>query len=388
MMRSNKNAPLHARFDCSQGISEATLLAACIDAAGDERDKLLHDLQSSLQNGLGHHMRGSGWSLSVGDRNNQHGAVSLHWSSRSLDNDESDEDNQSTNPRSILKEGVGSRCSDWHDLRKNLLDEVGAEFIPIEIRKTSVDILQLLVDSHAKIYGQQSPDSEDFREFHLIVSTIYVLAILTAIDHLRIESTSCSRLPFSEGQIRTEQGWVPIISPLTLELMIGMPVNMCSSADIRVTPTAVALLRVLTNTNKSLQQPESDSLGIGFSKLYATGVGFSESDGICVTRLMLGESLPNEPQHTNSSYPTRYNPSVSNLSNTSGWKVDSLVHIEANLDDTTSEHLAFAVELLLKNGAVDAWVAPITMKKGRSAHTLHCLCFADSDERLSDTLIM
>jgi uncharacterized protein (DUF111 family) len=56
------------------------------------------------------------------------------------------------------------------------------------------------------------------------------------------------------------------------------------------------------------------------------------------------------------------------------WKTDYLTHLEANLDDSTAEILAYTVELLLQKGAVDAWVVPIVMKKGRAAHTLHCLC--------------
>jgi hypothetical protein len=54
--------------------------------------------------------------------------------------------------------------------------------------------------------------------------------------------------------------------------------------------------------------------------------------------------------------------------------MDHLMHLEANLDDMTPEHLAYAIDILLRNGAVDAWISPIVMKKGRPAHTLHCLC--------------
>ena len=53
---------------------------------------------------------------------------------------------------------------------------------------------------------------------------------------------------------------------------------------------------------------------------------------------------------------------------------DHVAHLETNLDDISGENLAFAIELLLKHGAIDAWAAPIVMKKGRPAHTLHCLC--------------
>ncbi len=40
--------------------------------------------------------------------------------------------------------------------------------------------------------------------------------------------------------------------------------------------------------------------------------------------------------------------------------------MEANLNDVTPELLAHAVNLMLDNGAIDAWVHPIIMK--RDAH--------------------
>jgi Protein of unknown function DUF111 len=49
--------------------------------------------------------------------------------------------------------------------------------------------------------------------------------------------------------------------------------------------------------------------------------------------------------------------------------------LESNVDDTTAEHLAFTMERLMQqDGVADCWITPIVMKKGRSAHTLHCLC--------------
>lgn len=60
------------------------------------------------------------------------------------------------------------------------------------------------------------------------------------------------------------------------------------------------------------------------------------------------------------------------------WEMHTLTHLHANIDDATPELLAHAIELLLKNGAIDAWVHPIVMKKGRPAHSLNCICRSDS----------
>jgi hypothetical protein len=47
--------------------------------------------------------------------------------------------------------------------------------------------------------------------------------------------------------------------------------------------------------------------------------------------------------------------------------------IECNVDDTTPEVLASAIERLLDAGANDAWIVPIVMKKGRAASQLRVL---------------
>jgi pyridinium-3,5-bisthiocarboxylic acid mononucleotide nickel chelatase len=47
--------------------------------------------------------------------------------------------------------------------------------------------------------------------------------------------------------------------------------------------------------------------------------------------------------------------------------------LEANLDDCTGELIARAIEAALEAGALDAWAAPLTMKKGRPGVMLGAL---------------
>src|SRR5690606_26513311 len=47
--------------------------------------------------------------------------------------------------------------------------------------------------------------------------------------------------------------------------------------------------------------------------------------------------------------------------------------LEANVDDLSGEIAGHALAALLEAGAVDAWVVPITMKKGRPGWTISAL---------------
>ncbi len=60
---------------------------------------------------------------------------------------------------------------------------------------------------------------------------------------------------------------------------------------------------------------------------------------------------------------------------------DRVCELECNIDDMTSEELAYAAEQLMKAGARDVQIMPIVMKKGRPAHLLTVMCADDAEEK-------
>ena len=56
--------------------------------------------------------------------------------------------------------------------------------------------------------------------------------------------------------------------------------------------------------------------------------------------------------------------------------------LEANVDDAPGEFLGAAVERLLAAGALDAWLEPIVMKRGRGAYKACALVVSGDRERL------
>ena len=58
----------------------------------------------------------------------------------------------------------------------------------------------------------------------------------------------------------------------------------------------------------------------------------------------------------------------------SGSTVERLLMLECNLDDLNPEIMPYVLEKLLAAGALDAWLQPVVMKKGRPAQTLKVLC--------------
>ena len=67
----------------------------------------------------------------------------------------------------------------------------------------------------------------------------------------------------------------------------------------------------------------------------------------------------------------------SEMKHSSRFSRESLVVIEAILDDFLPQALAYTSEQLLKAGAMDVYVVPVIAKKGRSGHLLTVLCHSD-----------
>jgi len=61
--------------------------------------------------------------------------------------------------------------------------------------------------------------------------------------------------------------------------------------------------------------------------------------------------------------------------------------LEANVDDASGELAASWIEAILAAGALDVWVTPIIMKKGRPAMTVSALTVAERADAVAHTLL-
>ncbi|MCC5877031.1 MAG: DUF111 family protein [Candidatus Sumerlaeia bacterium] len=58
----------------------------------------------------------------------------------------------------------------------------------------------------------------------------------------------------------------------------------------------------------------------------------------------------------------------------SDWTIDHLIVLQTDIDDESPEVLAAVIPMLLNNGALDAHLTPLMMKKGRPGQRLEVLC--------------
>jgi pyridinium-3,5-bisthiocarboxylic acid mononucleotide nickel chelatase len=145
------------------------------------------------------------------------------------------------------------------------------------------------------------------------------------------------------GFVKTAHGLLPVPPPAVLELLLGLPVRPGGPPGEAVTPTGAALLAGLFEVGPL---PPHRPTRIGY------GAGTARwPDRPNVLRLTMGELDP---------------PAAA--------PGEALVVVECNLDDAAGQLAARAIEAALEAGALDAWAAPLTMKKGRPGLLLGALC--------------
>ena len=147
-------------------------------------------------------------------------------------------------------------------------------------------------------------------------------------------------------------GRLPVPAPATLEILRDLPVRFEGQGEL-TTPTGAALLKVLSRPGPP---PPLRVLRTGY------GLGRRElADRPNVLRATLGTPVE--------------------AAGTDVWE------LAVTLDDATPQLLGYLVETLLAHGALDAWVAPVTLKKSRPGHVLSVLVAAGEREQVVRRLL-
>jgi uncharacterized protein (TIGR00299 family) protein len=197
-------------------------------------------------------------------------------------------------------------------------------------------------------------ESVHFHEVGAIDAIVDVVGSAAALAWLGAELV-VSPLPMGRGFTNAAHGVLPLPAPATVECLAGLPTYDGGFDFEFVTPTGAAIVGAHARASSRWPSmlPERTGWGAGTKDLASRPN---------VLRAVLGAR---DDEVTRASHAPHASHAV----------------IEANLDDATGELVAIAIEALFHAGAVDAWAAPITMKKGRPAVTVAALApVARADE--------
>jgi uncharacterized protein (TIGR00299 family) protein len=206
-----------------------------------------------------------------------------------------------------------------------------------------------LATAEAKVH--RAPiDDVHFHEVGAIDAIADVVGSAAALDYLGAE-VLVSPLPMGRGFVSAAHGKLPLPAPATVECLAGLATYDGGLDFEFVTPTGAAIVGAhATGSHRwPSMAPEATGWGAGTADL---------RDRPNVLRAVLGSHL-----------------SGSRAVGSSGDHDDAATHavLEANVDDATGELAASWIEQLFAAGALDAWVTPIAMKKGRPAMTISAL---------------
>ena len=231
------------------------------------------------------------------------------------------------------------------DVRR-LVEEAG---LPGRITRRAIATFRLLAEAEGNVHGV-APKDVTFHEVGAVDSILDVVGSCVALELLEAETISCGPLPMGTGTVPSAHGPLPVPAPATLEVLKGSRVRWTEEPAETTTPTGAALMVSLTGGVFTEAAPPMVLRGIGYGAGRAT-----LEHAPNVLRAVVGE-----------------------LEGVTG----SVELLEANVDDAPGELLGAAVEKLLEAGALDAWLEPITMKKGRGAYKVCTLAESLERERL------
>ena len=219
--------------------------------------------------------------------------------------------------------------------------------LPARVRWRALGTFRALAEAEGRLHRRPT-EQVHFHEVGGLDAIIDIVGTCVALELLGVDEVRSSAVATGTGMVRAAHGLLPNPAPAVVALLRGAPTYGIDLTAELTTPTGAALLAA--NVTGWGPMPSMLIRATGY------GAGTREFDNRPnVTQVVIGTALERSD-------------AASDL--TEGQPV---VLLETNIDDATGETLAYTVSALMEAGALDAWITPIVMKKGRPAHTVSAL---------------
>ncbi|MGK0465565.1 nickel pincer cofactor biosynthesis protein LarC [Clostridium sp.] len=229
--------------------------------------------------------------------------------------------------------------------------------LSLEIKELSVKMFMKVAQAEAKVHGKPLYEVH-FHEVGAVDSIVDIVGAAICISHLNVDKIMCSSIELGGGFVKCEHGIIPVPAPATVEILKGIPVKLGAVPFETTTPTGAAILAACVNEFKDNNNFIVNKIGYG--------VGNRDTEIPNVLRVMLVEE--------------------NNLSNTNMVNSEKEEIIECNIDDMNPELYEYIIDKLFTKGALDVYLTPIIMKKGRPSVKISVLCSSDKSEIMKELL--
>jgi uncharacterized protein (TIGR00299 family) protein len=229
--------------------------------------------------------------------------------------------------------------------------------LSFEVKELSVKMFMKVAEAEAKVHGKPLYEVH-FHEVGAVDSIVDIVGAAICISHLNVDKIMCSSVELGGGFVKCAHGIIPVPAPATVEILKGIPVKLGAVPFETTTPTGAAILAASVNEFKDDNNFIINKIGYG--------IGNRDTEIPNVLRAMLVEE--------------------NNLSNTDKALNEKEEIIECNIDDMNPELYEYIIDILLKKGALDVYLTPIIMKKGRPGVKISVLCNPDKLEIMKDVL--
>ncbi len=234
----------------------------------------------------------------------------------------------------------------WRDIRTLLLEARPSEGFSAPVRDLALRVFERLAVAEAAVHGSE-PMAVHFHEVGALDAIADVVGVCAGLVHLDAAQVVVSPVAVGSGSVQGAHGTLPVPPPAVAQLLRGVPsyagppgapaLELC-------TPTGAAVLTTVATGWGSQPAMVTSEVGVG--------AGGRDPEGHAnVLRLLVGSSVTTDQEPG----------------------ADHLLILETNVDDLDPRLWPEVITAVLAAGALDAWLTPILMKKGRPAHTFRAL---------------
>ena len=209
------------------------------------------------------------------------------------------------------------------------------------IREKAARIFTRLADAEARAHGS-TRDAVHFHDVGAVDAIVDVTGGVIALGLLGAEAVHVSALPLGGGLVDGPHGRIPVPGPGTAELLRGFPVVDTGVRAELVTPTGAAILTTLAASAGRMPAMTVSAVGYGAGTMDLPGTPN-------ILRCFVGETAGSGGDET-------------------------VLQVETTIDDMSPQLYEPLVERLFGAGALDVFLHPVIMKRGRPGVVVTALC--------------